>query len=305
MKKLMQTLSLLLCAALLLAGCQGEGQSGDGETVLWYAGDLSDWENSTYEALAPVAYQGELTVAALMAALLAGPPEGSGLVSPFPQGTRYQYSRFDEETGILTVDLSQQYADLVGVELTLADYCITLTLAQLKGVYGVRITANGSELPYRDVQILGPQDVVFSGVEEEPVDISAALYFRREGSGVLGFELRIFQVTESDSPAQAVLEGLLAGPQDEGLVSVLPQGLELREVRVDDGVCYVDFSSVLLEQIPVDQDEQRLVIYSVVNTLCSLDTVEKVQLLVEGETLHEYGSVFVGEPLAANASRAS
>ena len=92
-----------------------------------------------------------------------------------------------------------------------------------------------------------------------------------------------------------MLEGLLAGPQDEGLVSLLPQDVELRGVRVDDEVCYVDFSGVLLDHVPESQEEQRLVVYSIVNSLCSLDTVEKGQLT-------QYGSIPTGEPLAADST---
>ena len=38
---------------------------------------------------------------------------------------------------------------VAGIDLTLADYCVTLTLTQLDGVNAVSITSGGRELPYR------------------------------------------------------------------------------------------------------------------------------------------------------------
>ena len=142
-----------------------------------------------------------------------------------------------------------------------------------------------------DKRLLRMGDVIFSGAEEEPVDVPASLYFRRVGSASLGFELRVFRLTEDETPAKAVLEALAAGPQDEGLTALLPQELTVLGAWVDDGVCYADLSSALLDAPPDTPEEQELVISSIVETLCSLDKVEQVQLLVEGEPLTAYGGL--------------
>lgn len=286
-------LAALALALGLLAGCQAEEPEESGFR-LWGAGDLTEWSADS-TALGSWGYDGAETVPAVMAALLAGPPADSGLISAIPQGvTLLDWSL---EDGVLLVDLSRPYGDLVGVDLTLADYCVTLTLTQLAGVEGVRITVNGSEISYRDRQVFYPSDIVLSGAEEEPIEVSAALYFRRADSGELGFELRVFRLTESEDPALAVLLALLAGPEDEGLSPLLPEGLEVNNLRVDDGVCSVDLSAALLDSVPEDPEEQRLVLTSLVNTLCSLDTVTAVQLLVDGEALERYGTIDTSRPL--------
>ena len=178
----------------------------------------------------------------------------------------------------------------------MADYCITLTLTQLDGVEEVCITANGSQLPYRDRQVFTAQDVMFTGAEEEPVEVTAALHFRRKGSRELGFEFRVFQLTENDSVAQVVLNALLAGPQDDGLERILPTDLKVLSVRQEGKVCYVDLSGAFLREVPAEEWEQRMVIDSLVNTLCSLENVEQVQLLVEGQNLEWYGDILVSQP---------
>ena len=56
-------------------------------------------------------------------------------------------------------------------------------------------------------------------------------------------------------------------------------------------------TSALLAAIPDSPEEQELVISSIVETLCSLDKVEQVQLLVEGEPLTAYGGLDLSGPL--------
>ena len=72
------------------------------------------------------------------------------------------------EDGVANVELSAAYAGLVGMELTLADCCITLTLAQLPEVDGVRVTVNGGGQSYRDRRALYPGDMLFSGAGGGP-----------------------------------------------------------------------------------------------------------------------------------------
>ena len=62
-------------------------------------------------------------------------------------------------------------------------------------------------------------------------------------------------------------------------------------------MCYADFSAALLSGLPGTEEEQQLVIRSIVDSLCSLGVVQAVQILVEGEPLTWYGQVDVSKPL--------
>ncbi|MDE6280861.1 MAG: GerMN domain-containing protein [Oscillospiraceae bacterium] len=276
----------LLLAALVLAlasACNRAGQEEDQGLKLWFPTDPDQERLSA--ALDSCPYQGESpSIPGLLAALLAGPPESSGLAPAIPAGTRVLSWSLDNR--VVNVELSAAYAELVGIDLTLADYCITLTLTQLPGVDGVRITANGGGQSYRDRQALYPEDVLFSGAEEVPVEVTAALYFRREGGDSLGYELRKFRLTEDKVPAKAVLTALIAGPEDKGLAPLLPSQLTVRSAWVDEGVCTADLSAHLLD---IPEGERALAMESIVETLRSLDTVDQVQILIEGEPAEEFG----------------
>ena len=72
----------------------------------------------------------------LFSALMNGPTQ-KGLVSPFPQGVTLV--SWELSDGLLTLNLSEQYGGLADVSLTLADYCLVLTMSQLAGVESVQI----------------------------------------------------------------------------------------------------------------------------------------------------------------------
>lgn len=295
MKKAVARLLLAALALGLAVGCAPAREEDQG-LVLWFPVDPE--LNMVSAALDSCPYQGEeRTIPALMSALLAGPPEEElELTALIPAGTRVLSWSLEE--GVANVELSAAYAGLVGVDLTLADCCITLTLAQLPGVEGVRVTVNGGGQSYRDRRVLYPEDVLFSGAEEAPVEVSAALYFRREGGDQLGFELRRFRLSEDKVPVKEVLDALVAGPEDEGLLPLLPSGLTVRSAWVDEGLCTADLSAQLLD---LPEEERTLAASSIVETLCSLDAVEQVQLLVEGESMGQFGALDLSGPLRPSA----
>lgn len=290
-----RVICVLLAAALLgLAACSPPPEAEEDGLRLWFAAPGAEQSRDVSAALGSCAYGAEDgSVPALLSALLAGPPADSGLAQLIPQGVRLD--RWSVDNRIALVELSREYDALTGIDRTLADYCVALTLCQLPGVDGVRLSDGGNG----EGRLLRAGDAIFSGAEEEPVEVTAALYFRRAGSRTLGYELRVFRLTEEEAPAKAVLEALISGPEDGGLSALLPPELAVRTVWVDDGVCYADLSAALLAAPPDSAEEQELVISSLVETLCSLDKVEQVRLLVEGEPLTAYGGLDLSGPLSS------
>lgn len=129
------------------------------------------------------------------------------------------------------------------MNLTLADCCIALTFCQLEGVEAVYVTVEGHEIPYRQSQLLRGEDVLLSGAEEEPVYIQAELWYpKADGSG-LGTESRQVRKTEDATLPQAVLSAWLEGPSSEALEACLPEGAQVHELTVTDGVCTVNLSA--------------------------------------------------------------
>ena len=236
----------------------------------------------------------------LFNALLAGPKE-EDLSSPFPAGVSLRRATLEDE--VLRLDLSEQYSALSGIDLTLANYCLALTLCQLQGVDAVHVTVEGTELPYFAAQELRAGDVVLTGDEEKPVYVDATLWFARTGGEGLGVELRQVLKTEDDTSPKAVLDALLAGPGEgqEWLAPLLPPETQLLSVLVEDDVCIVDFNSAFLTE--TEEEQARLRLYSVVNTLASsLETIHAVQILVEGIPVNQIGGIPATAPLEPDYS---
>ena len=286
-------LSVLLCALLAAAafsGCAAPGAEAESGPVLWFAGDTSQWSGTT-TAVGTEPYGGDMTAEALVSALLAG-PEGGELLSPFPYGTRLL--RWSMKDGLLRLDLSAEYGELTGVDLTLADYCIAMTVGQLPGVERVTVTVEGKPLAQRHSQELSGDDAVLSGAEEQPVEVTATLYFPRSVGRGLGLETRTFLLTEDDMLAEIVTRAFLQGPKSSQLTTLIPEGTALISARLEDGVCTVDFTTAFLSGMPQNEDSQTLIVYSLVDTLGNLDSVQSVALEVEGVPLERYGAVMCG-----------
>lgn len=152
-------LALACALALLLTACNESArpQPSEGAAEIWFAvgtgedgGPLADGGGAVapeYRALPDEADP----VEERMAALLSG-PQSAELRSPFPSGVRLRSWRLEE--GVLRLDLSEAYGGLSGVDLTIADYCIVLTLCQVEGVEAVDITVEGETVPYRGRKLM-------------------------------------------------------------------------------------------------------------------------------------------------------
>lgn len=158
-----RTLAWLLALLMLCACAQRAEEKERGEYVLYFlSGALASGESGHGPALDWENYPCEGTPEPedLLKALLAG-PSLEELASPFPRGVTLRQCAWDEERpGVLTVSLSEQYGALTDISLTLADYCIVLTLSQLEEVEGVEIRAGGYSSDYRSHQLLKAEEAL-------------------------------------------------------------------------------------------------------------------------------------------------
>lgn len=156
MRKLLAVLSLLM----LLSGCG----AGTGPLIYYPQGADSPGDfalGSEVWAEAPE----ELSVEALVGRMLAD-PQTEELRRVFPEGVRLRDWR--QEEGVLTLNFSEDYSALTGVELTLANYCAAYTCAQLEGVEAVAVTVEGQPLPEGSSGPFAPSDLLTAGAAENP-----------------------------------------------------------------------------------------------------------------------------------------
>ena len=120
--------------------------------------------------------------------------------------------------------------------------------------------------------------------DEETTEVRA-YFLRDEAVGPVA------RAAEGDAVAEAAMEGLLDGPTsgeaEVGFTTTVPEGTELLGVTIDDGVATVDLS----EEFTSGGGSASMMgrVAQVVYTLTQFDTVEAVELEVEGEQLTELG----------------
>lgn len=228
--------------------------------------------------------------------LLLGGCTDKDFICPVPKGTAVNSCTVTG--GTVSVDLSREYEQLVGVERTIADYCITLSLMQLDGIYAVRLTVNGLLPEGRTNGVYTSAEVLLTSPEDIVRTVKVTLYFPT-GSGTLTGEERRLTVYEGETVAQAVVKALAERPMDSyaGSEQLLPEGFAALDTKVEDGTCYLNLAGSVTALLPEDSTDQERMIQGLVDSLCSLEDVSQVQLMVDGEYQMMLGCVPISRPL--------
>ena len=150
---------------LLLTAC-GFPQEQDGEEtgyLIYYLAQTDearggDLIRGSYEQLElPEGASLEEQATAVVRRLISGPEERN-LRSPLPDNIRLLSLTIQDRR--VTVDFSGGFAQLSGIELTLADYCLVLTLSQVDGVDAVQIQSAGHTYHSRSHQTMQAEEAI-------------------------------------------------------------------------------------------------------------------------------------------------
>ena len=285
-------LAALALAALVTACAAGPaGEDGEtGQPVYFLAvGESAEGQDAiqvSYETLELAEDASAQEIAGAIAERLLA---GSGhLRSPLPAGTELLGVEIRDR--VAYVDLSGHIANLSGVDLALADYCLTLSLTALDGVSAVRILCQGRSLGQQPKQIFYERDVLLSTRDDVLQTVEVTLFFRNE-AGALAGERRSLDLYEGQTLAENLVTALLEGPSDRSLSPVIPEGFQVNSVRVEDGVCYVNLPASSLEGLPEEEHAQQQILWSLADSLYSLETVESIRFLSGGQELTRFGGI--------------
>lgn len=227
--------------------------------------------------------------------LLMGDCKDEAFVSPIPSGVTLNSCKISGGTAL--IDFSGGYGLLSGMNLTMADYCVTLSITQIPGIFAARITVNGRELEYRDTHMFLASDVLLSSTEDIVRTLPVSLYYRNL-SGELMAEERFLTIYEGESQTSVILKALMAGPENETLENLVPEEFDILNVRTENGVCYLNLPASTIELMPEGEEVQNQMIKALVYTLCSQESIKSVQFLIDGEYGHTLGLVDISGPIS-------
>ncbi len=283
-------LFLLLTAflALALGGC-GETEEEQSEYYIYYLNQ--DMTKTVAVAYEPQAVNSDWMIEEFLYELFRE-TGGPGLVG-IPESIKVE--RWYLDNSQLYLHFNSDYAKLDNVAEILCRAAVVKTLIQVDGVDGISFYVGDTPLTDtggKPVGIMTAESFVENPGEQINAiqDMSVTLYFsNKKGTGLVQ-EVRDVHYSGNISTEKLVMEQLLKGPRTKGARSAIPSGTQLVSVSVLDGVGYVNLDEGFLNQ---DYEiSEPVVIYSIVNSLAELPNVNKVQILVNGDSNRVYRDKF-------------
>lgn len=200
------------------------------------------------------------------------------------------------EEALLSIHFDADYNNMNAVEEVLCRAAVVRTLTQIEGIDCVAFYIGDTPLTDAGGNVVGsmsPESFIENPGEQinSIQNASLTLYFSNEaGDGLIRENRDGVYYSTNVSVEKLIMENLLKGPKTKGAKSAIPEGAKLIAVSVVDGICYVS-----LDEGFKNQDytvNESIVIYSIVNSLTELPTINKVQISVNGDTSGAYRDNF-------------
>lgn len=137
---------------------------------------------------------------------------------------------------------------------------------------------------------------------DEVISRDVVFYFPDDAVMYLVGESRNVNLRESLF-LESVVQAIIKGPANESLRPSISGDVEVLSVTEENGICTVDLSSEFAEFNTGGSTKETMAIYSIVNTLCSIDEINKVKINIDGNENPDFGGHFsLDEPLEADMS---
>ncbi len=219
-------------------------------------------------------------------------PKNKELVSAVPDFVQILNSKYVNDS-VLEVEFSKEYHQMTPTEELLFRSALVCTMTELSFIKAVHIFVEGEELLTSLGNPLGEltRDKVQINPKISPARIESetvTLYFADESLSKLVPEERIIVVNPNEPIEKYLMEQLIAGPKSKNLYPTIPAETKIRNVRSDEGTCYVNLSNDFISKHSGGTIMETLTIYSIVNTLTELSDVKKVQFYIESEKVASF-----------------
>lgn len=123
-------------------------------------------------------------------------------------------------------------------------------------------------------------------IEEKKEDVEVNLYFADANIMNLKREKRVFK--NDEDLAKNVVLSVIEGPKADDIYALIPADTELISISVTDGLCTVNLNDEFTN-FTGGTSMENLAVHSLVNSLCSVEGINKVKINVEGNTSAMFG----------------
>ncbi len=286
----------LLLGALIagLTGCGGEDKVGTPIVMAYISAEGTKIVEEEYylQSVSTASQVDEILT------LLATTPSKMEYTAPLAQGIEVLDVTVGEDNVIL--NLSKEYSQLDSITEILTRASIVRSLTQITDITYVAIQVEGSDIRDNDGELVGRM-TADSFIDNSGEEISSyekatiRLYFANEDGTALKAVNRTLAYNTNIAMERLVLEELIKGPVSGNteVSALLSSDTKVISVIVQDRVCYVNLDETFLNY-STDVDAE-IIIYGIVNTLCELNNISRVQFSVNGDS-----SVMFRESISLN-----
>lgn len=306
MKRFVLIICVLIFTALSLTGCgklnealQTQTSETDISADVYYISENGSELAAEKTTIPDTSRKGQLKY---LIEQLISPPDGK--TSPLCDGTRLNSVTIKDD--IAVVDFSKEFSSSDDLKQTLAPAAVAKTLCALDFISGVQILVEGKEAIGTDGKPLGiirEKDLVINKAEPtQTPKTTLILYFGDENAEYLVSEKRNVEIAGGDTVEKVIVNELLKGPTEGGHLNTIPHDAKLLSIETKNKVCFVNFSKEFVDKHSGGTSGERLTVYSIVNSLTELSTIDMVQFLIEGEKREEFIHMAFNEPIVRDKS---
>ena len=197
----------------------------------------------------------------------------------------YLVTAYSINNDVVQITVDENYSKLSPTTEVLTRAAIVRTLTQIKGIRYVNIKVGEEDLTDSLGGVIGSmtadQFVDNAGNEINTYEkVELNLYFAAESGKQLVKVLRPIEYNSNISLERLVVEKIIGGPEGEELYPTVNPNTKIISITVKDNICYVNLSK---EFLTTQSDVlPEVTVYSIVNSLIELQSINKVQISVEG-----------------------
>lgn len=274
---------LLGILAVGLAGCGGQDKVGMPIIMAYISTDGTKIVEEEYylQSVSTASQVDEIL------SLLSTTPSKMEYTAPLAQEIEVLDVTVNEDSVIL--NLSKEYGQLDSITEILTRASVVRSLTQIADITYVAIQVEGSDIRDNDGELVGRM-TADNFIDNSGEEISSyekttiRLYFANEEGTALKAVNRTLAYNTNIAMERLVLEELIKGPASTNteVSALLSSDTKVISVIVQDRVCYVNLDETFLNY-STDVDAE-VILYGIVNTLCELSNISRVQFSVNGDS---------------------
>lgn len=196
-------------------------------------------------------------------------------------------SSFRISGSVLSMNFPDTYYKMNNVHEILFRAAVVKTMTQIKGIDYVSFYVSNEPLVDQYGVAVGIM-LASDFIDETDTSLNSltwadvTLYYANESGKSLKPRSISVGYSKNTSIEQIIIEQLIKGPEQDGYYRTIPSTVKLLSVSIKDGICYVNFDSSFMNNMA--DVSPNVTIYSIVNSLCELSTINKVQISVNGDS---------------------